>query len=217
MANACWCDGYCMLVCWPTQRHTSGYALYCQSHKKQYIVIFRVIRLIGVRYTLFALFRYCTQIWYLCVTNYDTKNYYIVVFTAKSCWKGRNDQLEKYCFPTGKLFFLNREIIFFQLGIIGCHFWCIFIPFSTYFSWFCSFLPFSVYCRKCKKTLHLWHKYWIGASDLPAENGQEGSRWDAESSSAWQEGFRHTPCHPELVSGSVRGECQKKARGEMLK
>ena len=22
------CDGYCMLVCWPTQQHASGYALW---------------------------------------------------------------------------------------------------------------------------------------------------------------------------------------------
>ena len=27
----------------------------------------------------------------------------------------------------------------------------------------------------------------------------------------------HAQCHPELVSGSVRGEGQEKARGEMLK
>ena len=29
--------------------------------------------------------------------------------------------------------------------------------------------------------------------------------------------FRTGKCHPELVSGSVRGEGQEKARGEMLK
>ena len=28
MVNACRCDGYCMLVCWPTQGHASGYALW---------------------------------------------------------------------------------------------------------------------------------------------------------------------------------------------
>ena len=91
--------------------------------KMQYITLFfRVIRMIGVRYNPFALLRHCAQICHLCTTSYDTKILYMVVFTTKSCWKGGNGQLEKFCFPTGNLFFLNWEIIFFQLGIIGCYF-----------------------------------------------------------------------------------------------
>ena len=42
MANACWCDGYCMLVCWPTQRHALGYALHCYILTKQ--DLFQVIK-----------------------------------------------------------------------------------------------------------------------------------------------------------------------------
>ena len=91
--------------------------------KMQYITLFfRVIRMIGVRYNPFALLRHSVQICHLCSTSYDTKILYMVVFTTKSCWKGGNGQLEKFCFPTGKLFFFNWEIIFFLLGIIGCYF-----------------------------------------------------------------------------------------------
>ena len=43
--------------------------------------------------------------------------------------------------------------------------------------------------------------------DLSADMNKKGSRWDAETSSAWL----HTMnCHPELVSGSVRRDRQER-------
>ena len=39
---------------------------------------------------------------------------YKTIFPKKSSWKAGNAQLEKYYFPTGKLFFLSWKFIFFQ-------------------------------------------------------------------------------------------------------
>jgi len=42
------------------------------------------------------------------------KNLYKTIFPEESSWKAGNDQLEKYYFPTGKLFFLSWKFIFSQ-------------------------------------------------------------------------------------------------------
>ena len=80
---------------------------------------------------------------------------------------------------------------------------------------------------------------WTRFRICPRRKTSKGSRWDAETSSAWRYNEEanmaheraqpynpnlpddqyippHTHRHPELVSGSVRGERQEKARSEML-
>ena len=46
--------------------------------------------------------------------RYAIKILYKTIFPYKSSWKTENAQLEKFCFPTGKLFFLSWKFIFFQ-------------------------------------------------------------------------------------------------------
>ena len=60
---------------------------------------------------------------------------YKTVFPYKSSWKTGNAQLEKFCFPTGKLFFLSWKFIFFQLG---CFLSLIRFVFELYLADFCS-------------------------------------------------------------------------------
>ena len=46
----------------------------------------------------------------ICIICMPLKILYKTVFSYKSSWKVENAQLEKYYFPTGKLFFLSWKI-----------------------------------------------------------------------------------------------------------
>ena len=61
---------------------------------------------------------------------------YKTIFPYKSSWKTGNAQLENFCFPTGKLFFLSWTFIFSQLG---CFLSLIRFVFELYLVDFCSY------------------------------------------------------------------------------
>ena len=113
--------------------------------KMQYITLFfRVIRMIGVRYTLFALLRHSAQICYLCVTNYDTKKILHSRFYSKILLERRKRPVGKILFPNWKIIFSQLGNYFFPVGhywmlflMRFCSFWYVFFLFLFIFTLFC--------------------------------------------------------------------------------